>query len=312
MKVFDELNDALRSFIREQHLFFVASAPLNGGHINVSPKGHPSETLVVVEKQRLAYLDMTGSGVETISHIREPGNGRLVMMWTSFGESPNIVRAWGKGSVAEVGTEAFARIVGDKPLVPGTRAVVALDIEKVSTSCGYSIPRMQYVGERETLKNWATVKLGQAPENDKFVGTLGSRWEEYCAVKNAQSLDGLKGLEVPQKKAGISLGDDIVGPPVFQSSRFGSLSPPAAGVDWTLVPAAAYILFKGVSVLQRNALLGVVDLLAAVAIFLPRSVPKASALTLLAGVLGSIAAKRNDRTAVLLGLLVLAASARRG
>lgn len=323
-KHYDELSEDLIQWIRTQKSFFVASAALAGeGHVNMSPKGHTDDTFILLEKNKVAYLDLTGSGVETISHLKEPGNARLTIMWVSFETSPNIVRCWGKGKAYERGTPEFDQLMAGKKVLPGSRAVIVLDVHKVGTSCGWSIPfvsfstflggfqsnhvpaQYKYEGERPTLTNWAEKREAEAPANEKLRGVLKNQMEEYHCVRNAQSLDGLVGLEVEQAKAGVKLGDPLVGPPVFSDSPY--VKPK---LDWLLVPAAAYLAYVGGKSLGKKRGIAVADLLVAAAVFIPGKVPKDTIIAALAGLLGLLAGKKGDRNA--LGLLaILAISAGR-
>lgn len=179
-----EIDAAAREFIAGQRLFFVATAPLSGdGHINLSPKG--LDTFRVLGPKRVGYLDFTGSGVETIAHVRE--NGRLTIMFCAFAGPPNILRLHGRGRAVEPQEAEFAellRVFGTTPGQAerdGIRAVVVLDVARVADSCGYGVPRYEYVGERDQIAAWAARK-----------GVEGLA--EYRKLKNARSLDGLEGL----------------------------------------------------------------------------------------------------------------------
>jgi len=180
-KAREDIDPALQKFIESQHMFFVASSPLaGGGHINLSPKG--LDTFRILDPKRVAYLDYTGSGVETIAHVRE--NGRLTIMFCAFKGSPDIVRLYGKGSVVERGDPEFAAMVERfEPVAgePGVRAIVVLDLTRVTSSCGFGVPLYEYVGEREKLIEWADRK-----------GLDGIR--TYQDKNNLVSIDGLPGL----------------------------------------------------------------------------------------------------------------------
>lgn len=175
---FDAIPEHLVAWMEEQPVYFVASAPLSAeGHVNVSPKG--GDSFRVLGLDSVAYLDFTGSGSETIAHTRE--NGRLTIMFASFGPKPNIVRLFGEGRPVLPGDDGFDELVGRFPPNPGTRSVVTLDVSKVTTSCGYSIPLMEVVGPRSTLDDWAERK---GPDG------LADYWLE----KNQTSIDGLPAL----------------------------------------------------------------------------------------------------------------------
>ena len=177
-KVFDGIDESLHEWITEQPLWFVATAPLEAdGHVNLSPRGH--DTLSVLGPHRVAWVDYTGSGVETIAHLRQ--NGRICLMFCSFGRRPRIVRLHGRGTVHEPGTPTYDEVVALHPEHPGTRAVVDVEVTRVSDSCGYGVPVMEVVEERDLLR-LAAVKRG--PDG----------MAAYRAEKNAVSIDGLPGL----------------------------------------------------------------------------------------------------------------------
>ncbi len=174
--VHDSIGEKIRAFIAKQPRYFVASAP-NGpdGHVNVSPKGHP-ETFEVIDEHTVAYLDLTGSGAETIAHARE--NGRVTIMFCAFEGPPNIVRLYGTARPVLAGDPGFEDLVARFAPQPGTRSVIVVDVTRVSDSCGYSIPFLRYDGERETLRKWSRKK-----------GEDGMA--DYRAKRNAESIDGL-------------------------------------------------------------------------------------------------------------------------
>ena len=174
----DALDATLVDWIGRQHVFFVATAPSEGGHVNLSPKGHDS--LRVIDPSTVAYLDLTGSGAETIAHTRQ--NGRITVMFCAFEGPPQILRLFGTGEAHPVGSPRFDALAPRFPEIPGARAIVTVAIERVQTSCGYSIPFMDYRDERPTLQQWAQRK-----------GEDGLR--EYWADKNVESIDGLPALD---------------------------------------------------------------------------------------------------------------------
>ena len=176
-KLFEELDATLTDWIAAQHVFFVASAPSTDGHVNLSPKGH--DALRVVDPRTVAYLDLTGSGAETIAHARE--NGRLTIMWCAFEGPPLILRVYGTATAHPVGTDRYAALAPLFPPIVGARSVIVLDVEQVQTSCGYAVPLMDYRAERPTLQQWARRK-----------GDDGLA--EYWSDTNAESLDGLPAL----------------------------------------------------------------------------------------------------------------------
>ncbi|KAH7029165.1 uncharacterized protein B0I36DRAFT_325165 [Microdochium trichocladiopsis] len=155
---YETVPDFLMTWIAKQKVFWVATAPLMGqGHVNVSPKGGATdhETFGLLDDKTFWYLDMTGSGSETISHLYEPGNGRITVMLNAFEGAPKIVRLWGKGRVLESGTPEFARFVEDnKVFTPtGTRSIILVDVHQVGSSCGYSVPLFDFKEHRDVLLN---------------------------------------------------------------------------------------------------------------------------------------------------------------
>jgi hypothetical protein len=176
--ILDQLDDRLTAWIEEQHLFFVATAPTDGGHVNLSPKGH--DTLRVLDPQTVAYLDLTGSGAETIAHTRE--NGRITIMLVALAGPPLILRLYGTGTAHPIGTPEFDALAPRFDVLPGARAIVSVAVDRVQTSCGYSIPLMAYEAERPTLIEWAERR-----------GDDGLA--DYWADRNAESIDGLPALD---------------------------------------------------------------------------------------------------------------------
>jgi hypothetical protein len=177
-RVWDDITDAHREFIGSQAVFFVATAPSGeGGHVNLSPKGYDS--FRVLDAHSVAYLDLTGSGAETIAHLRQ--NGRITVMFCAFVGKPNILRLYGTGTVVLPGDERYAELAAHFPDLPGARAVIRVDVERVSTSCGYAVPFLERGEERPLLKEWAERK-----------GADGLA--EYHAEKNLASIDGLPAL----------------------------------------------------------------------------------------------------------------------
>lgn len=178
-KVFDGIDDKLAAFLAEQKLFFVATAPLAAdGLVNLSPKGFDS--FRVLGPRSVAYLDLTGSGVETIAHVKE--NGRVVILFCAFSGAPRIVRLHGRGSVHEPGEAGYAALAPRFPELPGARSIIQVELERIADSCGYGIPRFDYESERTTLFEWAERK---GPE-----GVAA-----YQATHNVRSLDGLPSVK---------------------------------------------------------------------------------------------------------------------
>jgi hypothetical protein len=180
-RVFEEITPAIRRLIGAQHMFFVATAPSgSGGHVNVSPKG--LDTLAVLGPNEVAYLDLTGSGAETIAHLRD--NRRITIMFCTFDGAPSIVRVYGHGEAIPVDDPRARELRTRFPEHPGARCIVRVDVERVSTSCGYGVPLMTYQDNRSRLTEWAE---GKGPE-----GLV-----EYRAEKNATSIDGLPTFPAP-------------------------------------------------------------------------------------------------------------------
>jgi hypothetical protein len=178
--VHEELSDQVVAWIERQPLFFVGSAPLDPeGHVNVSPKG-TAGTLTVIDRRTVAYLDLTGSGIETVAHVQE--NSRITLMWCAFEGPPRIVRMHGRGQVVLPGTagwpELRRRFAGSWR---GARAIVVVHGVRFSDSCGYSVPVMRFEADRTRLDEWT------AKRNDDEL-TL------YRASHNRTSIDGLAAL----------------------------------------------------------------------------------------------------------------------
>ena len=182
-RAFDDITEPMQEFIARQHIFFVATAPLaDTGRVNLSPKGYDSFRLL--DNRRVAYVDLTGSGAETIAHLRE--NGRITFMFCAFDGTPNIVRLYGSGHVVRPGDSEWSDLVeafaGSDVLDGAVRSIIVADIDRTSTSCGFSVPFMEFDSERRRLLDWAV---------DRSDDDLREYWE----TKNAESIDGLPALE---------------------------------------------------------------------------------------------------------------------
>lgn len=174
-KFFDQIEERHRAFIEQQKMYFVASAPLSAeGHVNVSPKG--LDTFRVLSPNKVAYLDITGSGNETSAHLLE--NGRITLMFCAFDGPPNILRLYGKGYAVLPGNKEWDELSSIFTLHPSTRQIIIADIDKVQTSCGFGVPLYEYIGERDQSYLWADRK-----------GEEGLK--QYREEKNRVSLDGL-------------------------------------------------------------------------------------------------------------------------
>ncbi|KAF9408169.1 hypothetical protein BGZ94_002425 [Podila epigama] len=181
---YDIIEEKLIEWIKKQKIFFVASAPLDAnGKVNVSPKGY--DALRVINQNKVCYLELTGSGAETQSHVDE--NGRITIMFCAFEGGPRITRLWGRGRVARVDTPEFNTLLeshyrdSDLYETKGKRAIIVVDVYKVGTSCGFAVPYMEYKGDRPALVNYWKSK------SEKDV-------HEYWVRKNTFSLDGLPSM----------------------------------------------------------------------------------------------------------------------
>lgn len=180
-KIYSTIDDSIRKFIEAQPVFFVGSAPLDpDGHVNVSPKG--LDTLRILSPQTIAYLDLTGSGIETVSHLKE--NGRIVLMFCAFQGPPKIFRLHGQGRVIEPEQAEFPGLAARFPQYEGSRAIILIEVSRISDSCGFGVPLLHYEGDRSQLPAWAH-KLGPEGLNT------------YRQEKNHQSIDRIPGLEKP-------------------------------------------------------------------------------------------------------------------
>lgn len=172
-KLFSDLDAERAAFIAAQPMFFVATACAEG-RVNCSPKG--MDTLRVLDARTVAYLDLTGSGNETAAHLR--ADGRLTLMWCAFGGPPKILRTYGRGRVVFPDQPEWSTLAPRFPALAGARQIIVQTVESVQTSCGFGVPRMELVGERDQLVRWAETK-----------GPAGVA--AYRREKNVRSLDGL-------------------------------------------------------------------------------------------------------------------------
>lgn len=177
-RIRSKIDDAAKQFIEAQHVFFVASAPLDAnGHINLSPKG--LDSFRILGPSTVAYLDLTGSGIETVAHIKE--NGRIVLMFCAFNGPPNILRLHGRGRVIEPRDAEFEASAAHFPHYDSMRSVIVVEVTRVADTCGYGVPLMKHEGHRPHMRDWAQRK-----------GPAGL--ELYRKEKNVQSIDALPGL----------------------------------------------------------------------------------------------------------------------
>ena len=178
-RVFESIGDDLAEFIGEQKMFFVATAPSGGaGHVNLSPKG--LDAFRVIGPRTVAYLDVTGSGVETIAHLRD--DGRITILFCAFDGPPRILRLFGRGTVVLPGESGFDELASRFPATPGMRSVILIELDRIADSCGYGVPRYDWVGPRSQMIDWAERK-----------GPDGLR--AYREKNNARSIDGLPGID---------------------------------------------------------------------------------------------------------------------
>jgi len=183
----DVLDDALQRWIAAQPMFFVATAPSGSdGHINLSPKGDMA-TFRVLDPTRVAYVDLTASGIETVAHLRE--NGRIVLMFCAFNGSPKILRLHGRGRFVAPDDPGFADLLAafspSADVQASLRGIVVVEVTRIADSCGFVVPKMDLVGDRDQLYRHAEQKRIKQGEGWKA---------DYQRAKNATSIDGLAGL----------------------------------------------------------------------------------------------------------------------
>ncbi len=177
-KIYEAIAPPLIDWIQQQQMFFVSTAPLAAdGHINCSPKG--LDAFRILGPTTVAYLDLTGSGVETIAHLKE--NGRIVIMFCAFNGDPRIVRFYGQGEVMTAADAAFDELRSHFPAYAGTRAIIRIQVSRIADSCGHGVPLYEFQSHRDTLTQWAEKR-----------GVEGMK--EYHATRNHTSIDGLAGL----------------------------------------------------------------------------------------------------------------------
>jgi hypothetical protein len=187
------IEPALQEWVERQRMFFVATAPLAAdGHVNLSPKGRDS--LRILGPRQVAYLDMPGSGVETIAHLRE--NGRIVLMLCAFDGPPKIVRLHGRGRPVFPGEPEFGGLLAGFPPHPAVRAIILVEVDRVSDSCGFGVPFYEWRGNRTNSEEWIR-------------GVPDERLREYGVRKNQESIDGLPGLD-PGEARSVVINRDLV------------------------------------------------------------------------------------------------------
>ncbi len=178
-KIYEEINNDLQKWIKQQKIFFVATAPLSEhSHVNCSPKG--GDTFCIIDSHTVAYLDFTGSGIETISHLRE--NQRILIMFCAFEGAPKIVRLHGKGEIFFPTDAEFSALEKNFTSSAGTRSIIRIQVERISDSCGFGVPIMKFKSHRDDLERWAEARTTQ-------------ELAQYRSKKNKTSIDGLPGLD---------------------------------------------------------------------------------------------------------------------
>lgn len=178
-KLYDQIDDRLKAFIEAQKMFFVATAPSGtGGHVNMSPKGYDS--FRILGPTTVAYLDLGGSGIETLAHVRE--NGRITFMFCAFEGAANILRLYGTATAVNFDEPGFAEKLALFPEFPKARSIFIAEITRIQDSCGWGVPFYSFEGERDQLVRT------NAHRSDE-------EWRERRYVSNATSIDGLPGLE---------------------------------------------------------------------------------------------------------------------
>ncbi len=189
---YDQIPPSQTPFLLAQRLLFVGTSPLSpNGHVNISPKAITPSNFGLLSPTQFWYLDLSGSGTETLAHLHEPRNARLVIMFVAFTGPPEILRLWGRGTALEYGTQEYdafvqAHKVGMKP---GARSIIRLEVEQVAASCGFSIPFMTYTGPSYTLDE---VFAKRAEKYAK--GFEAESMDRYWAYKSQLSIDGLPGM----------------------------------------------------------------------------------------------------------------------
>ena len=179
-KEYQEIDERIQRWIERQRMFFVSTAPLSrDGRINCSPKG--LDSLRVLGPRQIAYADTGGSGIETVAHLKE--NGRIVIMLCAFDGPPKIFRFYGTGRSVEPHDADYETLVPMFPDMPTVRNFIVVDVQCIRDSCGYGVPLYEFKSERDSLTNWC---------ESKTQGELLA----YRTERNAQSLDGLPGLDI--------------------------------------------------------------------------------------------------------------------
>lgn len=182
MKLYDKLDEKIITFIEKQKVFFVATSPLaEDGHINLSPKGY-EDSFVIIDDTTIVWLDLGGSGIETLAHLKE--NGRITIMFCAFEGPANILRLFGKGEAVQFDDPRFDEMMKLFPAYEKARSIVVVKLDRIQDSCGWGVPFMTYEGKRDQLQRY-TDNPAKTQED----------WETKWRTGNAVSIDGLPGIE---------------------------------------------------------------------------------------------------------------------
>ena len=179
-KLYDSIDERVTAFIEAQKMFFIATAPSGHGHVNVSPKGH--DTFRILGPHEVAFLDLGGSGIETVAHLRQ--NGRITFMFCAMEGPANIMRLYGRGHTVCFDDPGFDEKLALFPKFPKARAVITAKISRIQDSCGWGVPLYDFKGERDQL-----IRTNEHRTEEE--------WRERRYVSNALSIDGLPGLIRP-------------------------------------------------------------------------------------------------------------------
>jgi hypothetical protein len=171
-KQFDKIEEDHQRFIAEQPLFFSGTAGIDG-RVNISPKG--MESLRVLGPNRIAWLNLTGSGNETAGHLLE--QPRITLMWCSFSKRPLILRCYGTARAVHPVDPDWAEMAALFPPHRSARQIFDIEVDLVQTSCGCAVPFMDYVGERPTMQQWV---------DSKSDADIRTHW----AKQNTETIDG--------------------------------------------------------------------------------------------------------------------------
>lgn len=177
-KIFKKITAPLKTWVAQQKLFFVSTAPLSQeGLVNCSPKG--MDSFRILDEHTVAYIDLIGSGVETIAHLKE--NQRITIMFCAFDGPPKILRFYGKGAAYIKDSAAYEELKHLFPEYINARAIIKINVHRIADSCGYAVPKYEFKEDRQVLSDWAKRK-----SKEELVA--------YVKEKNAESLDGLEGI----------------------------------------------------------------------------------------------------------------------